>query len=152
MMVMAVAAVTVIDHLLLPPTMRRPLRHQATTPTLLLVVAATKEAATPVTIAMIATSPRAAPTTTRSLPDPRIRIPPSAALTRSDHLRVISTSAQRSLEAWVIHTPATAQTSPDPEQTHLVVPPGALATIGHIIQMVIVGVVPIWEDALGGPL
>lgn len=53
----------------------------------------------------------------------------------------------------MIHTPVTAQTNRDPEQTLLAVPPGAITTIGnHIVQMVIVDVVPTWEDALGGPL
>lgn len=66
---------------------------------LLVIAAATKEAAILVTIAMIATSPRAVPTTTRSLRDPRTRIPPFVALTRSVHLRVISTFARRSPEA-----------------------------------------------------
>lgn len=53
----------------------------------------------------------------------------------------------------MIHTPATAQTNPDPEQTLLAVLPGVITTIGnHIGQMVIVDVVPTWEDGLGGPL
>lgn len=96
---MAVAAATAIDRLLLPLTMPRPRRHQDMIPTPLLVIAATKEAAIPVTIGMIDTSPRAVRTTTRSLRDPRTRIPPSVALTRSDHLRAISTFARRSPEA-----------------------------------------------------
>lgn len=51
----------------------------------------------------------------------------------------------------MIHTPATAQTNPDPEQTRLVAPPGVLTTIGsHIVQTAIEGVVPIRRDALGG--
>lgn len=97
---MAVAAVTAIDHLLLPPTMLRPRPHQDMIPTPLPVIAAaTKEAAILVMIAMIATSPRVAPITTHSLRDLRTRIPPFVALTRSVHLRVISTFAPRSPEA-----------------------------------------------------
>lgn len=73
---------------------------------LLPVIAATKDAAIPAMIAMIATSPRAVPTTsavpttTSSLRDPKTRIPPpSVALTHSGHLKVISTSAQINPEA-----------------------------------------------------
>lgn len=67
---------------------------------LLPVIAVTKEAAIPVMIATIATSPRAVQTTTRSLRDPKTRFPPSVvALTHSDHLKVISTSARRNPEA-----------------------------------------------------
>ncbi|KAK7737155.1 hypothetical protein SLS63_002946 [Diaporthe eres] len=105
-------------------------------PTLLLAIAATKEVVIPAMIAMTATSPLAVPTTTRSLRDPKTRIPPSVALTHSAHLKVTSTFVRRSPEAWVIHTPATALTNPDPEQTRHEVPPAVLTTIGnHIVQM-----------------
>lgn len=51
----------------------------------------------------------------------------------------------------MIHTPATAQTNPDREQTRLAVPPGVLTTTGsRIVQTVLEAVVPTWEDALGG--
>lgn len=96
---MAMAAAIAIDHPLLPPTMLHPLPLQAMIPTLLLVIAATEEAVIPAMIAMTATSPRAVPTTTRSLRDPKTRIPPSVALTHSDHLREISTFARRNPEA-----------------------------------------------------
>lgn len=96
---MVMAAATVIDHPLLPPTMPHPRPHQAMIPTLVLVIAATKEAVIPAMIAMTATSPRAVPTTTRSLRDPKTRIPPSVDLIHSDHPRVTSTFARRNLEA-----------------------------------------------------
>ncbi|KAG6361462.1 hypothetical protein INS49_009689 [Diaporthe citri] len=67
--------------------MLRPRPHQAMIPTLLLGIAATKEAVIPAMIAMTATSPRAVPTTTRSLRDLKTRIPPFVALIHSDHPR-----------------------------------------------------------------
>lgn len=97
--VMAVA-VTIIDRPLLPLTAPLLRLRQATIPTLLLVVAATKEVVIPAMIAMIATtSLRAVLTTIRSLRDRKTRIRPFAAPTRSDHPRVILTFARRSPEA-----------------------------------------------------